>query len=101
MKTQLKTEVLGICIELSVVEAKLFLKDPHKVQEEVRIMLSNNGVDIPDRPQKKTVEGIIIVACPDCGKELEVIAVDRTGHEIIPPCHACRLSNRTEKEREK
>ena len=64
MQTQLKTSVKGIAIELSLNEALSFLRDPAKVQTEVRIMLRNGGVSLPPDPTKADERE----PCPHCGK---------------------------------
>jgi hypothetical protein len=69
MKTQLKTEVRGIAIELSITEALVFLKDPSRVQNEIHSMLNGGGIEVPEKSNYgrdyKTVN------CPDCGRELK------------------------------
>ena len=69
MKTTLKTEIKGIAVELSIEEAKRFLKDPGRVQNEVRTMLRGGGIEVPDATSK-TKE-----ACPHCGKEFKRLAI--------------------------
>lgn len=71
MKTQLKTEVRGVAIELSVQEALNFLKDPARVQAEVRNMLNGGGVKIPDGKKSQLTIASPMVDCPDCGKRLK------------------------------
>lgn len=70
MKTQLKTEIRGVAVEMSIEEAKTFLKNPSRVQNEVRTMLRGGGVDIPDSPSKGEKE-----ACPHCGKKFKILKI--------------------------
>ena len=69
MLVQLKTEVKGIAIELSVTEAQVFLLSPDKVQDDVRRMLQGSGVKCPD--EKSVKKKSVLVACPNCGKRVK------------------------------
>ena len=69
MKTQLKTEIKGVAVELSIEEAKRFLTNPSRVQTEVRTMLRGGGIDVPDNPSRERKKEI----CPHCGKEFKML----------------------------
>lgn len=69
MKTTLKTEIKGVAVEMSIEEAKRFLQNPSRVQNEVRTMLRGGGVDVPDSPESDKE------ACPHCGKEFKRLAI--------------------------
>ena len=69
MRTQLKTEVMGVAIELSIAEALAFLKDPSRVQNEVGSMLNGGGIEVPDASNYG--RQYPMVNCPDCGKQLK------------------------------
>ena len=71
MKMQLKTEVRGVAIELSIQEAFNFLKNPVRVQDEVRNMLNGGGVEIPGNKRHQLSITSPMVECPDCGKRLK------------------------------
>lgn len=47
MKLTLNTEVTGVTVELSLIEAIAFVKKPDRVQTEVRSMLNGGGITIP------------------------------------------------------
>ena len=47
MKSTLNTEVTGVTVELSLIEALAFVKKPDRVQTEVRSMLKVGGVHVP------------------------------------------------------
>ena len=69
MKTQLKTEIKGVAVELSIEEARKFLVNPSRVQTEVRTMLQGGGIDVPDNPSKERE----MEACPHCSKEFKML----------------------------
>ena len=69
MKTQLKTEVRGVAIELSIAEALAFLKDPKRVQSEIHNMLNGGGIEVPG--ESNYGRQYSMVECPDCGKTLK------------------------------
>ena len=70
-----KTEIKGIHLELSVADAKDYLKNPKKLQTEIRMILENYKVELgpehkggqvaDDKPEKFTCA---------CGKEYTHLA---------------------------
>jgi len=48
MKSTLNTQVTGVTVGLSLIEALAFLKDPSRVQAEVKSMLRGGKIDVSD-----------------------------------------------------
>ena len=61
-----KTEIKGIRMELSIADAKEVLRNPKKVQTEIRVILEHYKIDVPtatdDKPPVKPFKCV-------CGKD--------------------------------
>ena len=64
-----KTEIRGIHLELSVTDAKELLKNPKKLQTEIRTILENYGVELgPEHRGDQEVKEEKPLVCPWCQK---------------------------------
>ena len=65
-----KTEIRGIHMELSVMDAKECLKNPKKVQTEIRVILENYGIELgPEHMGGQAKKEERPFACPWCPRE--------------------------------
>lgn len=65
-----KTEIKGIRLELSIADAKEVLRNPRKIQTEIRVMLKHYDVELPAESitvstKKKRARNFVCV----CGKD--------------------------------
>lgn len=65
-----KTEIKGIHMELSVADAKECLKNPKRLQTELRVILENYGVELgSEHKGGQEVKEEKTFSCPWCPKE--------------------------------